>query len=311
MSYFLGVDVGSISVNLALLDENDKVKKTLYRRSQGKPLEILQESISEFLKGHEDQINGVGVTGSGRNFIGHYINADTIKDEITAHSQAILKFHPEARTVIEVGGQDSKLIFIEDGYVKDFSMNSVCAAGTGSFLDQQATRLKLDIEEFGNLATKSDTPVNINGRCTVFAESDMIHKQQMGHSLEDIAMGLCHSLAKNFLANLGAGKVINKPIVFQGGVAANKGMRRAFSEQLESDVIIPKHSAIMGAIGIALVNKREMQGPTKFRGTEFFNHDVKRKASICDGCSNTCELLEIYVEDKLIATLGGKCGRWS
>jgi predicted CoA-substrate-specific enzyme activase len=310
MSYYLGVDVGSISVNLALINKKEEVLRTLYKRSEGRPLEILRETVTEFLGNDEKNISGVGVTGSGRNFIGHYINADTVKDEITAHSQAVLKYHPKARTIIEIGGQDSKLIIIEDHYVKDFFMNSVCAAGTGSFLDHQAERLKLSIEKFSDLATKSENPTNISGRCTVFAESDMIHKQQMGHSLEDIATGLCHSLAKNFLATLAAGTVLEKPIVFQGGVAANIGMRKAFNQQLKTKVIIPKHFGEMGAIGVALIAKRESKGSTRFRGTKFFNHDVERKTRFCKGCSNTCELLDLLVDGELIATMGGKCGKW-
>lgn len=311
MKYYIGIDVGSISVNFALVDQDERIKRTSYLRSHGKPFEILQQHLKHFLKGVSNKICGVGVTGSGRNFIGHYIRADVIKDEITSHSQAVLKMHPLARTIIEIGGQDSKLILLEDGYVKDFSMNSVCAAGTGSFLDQQASRLKIDIEELGKLAYTSDHPTHISGRCTVFAETDMIHKQHMGHALKDLAAGLCKSLAKNYVATLGSGKVMHTPIVFQGGVAANRGMRKAFNELLETKVIVPKHFDTMGAIGVALMTKRELRGKTSFRGLNFIDQKLERRIRICSGCPNTCELTDLFVNNKRIATVAGKCERYS
>jgi len=186
------------------------------------------------------------------------VGADLVKNEITAHAIACLNLVPKVQTIIEIGGQDSKLIIIRDGIVNDFAMNTVCAAGTGSFLDQQAARLDLEIGELGELAAHGKTPVRIAGRCAVFAESDMIHKQQMGHKMEDILAGLCRSLVRNFLSNLAKGKEIKPPVIFQGGVAANRGIRLAFEEILGFPLIIPEHYEVMGALGIALLTRDEM-----------------------------------------------------
>ncbi|MDH7478998.1 MAG: acyl-CoA dehydratase activase, partial [Syntrophomonadaceae bacterium] len=249
MKAFLGIDVGSVSTKLVVIDEKDEVLAHLYSRTQGQPVRIIQEGIkylaSELPPGI--QIAGAGTTGSARHLAGAMIGADIIKNEITTHAVATSRFLPGVQTILEIGGQDSKIIILRDGVVIDFAMNTVCAAGTGSFLDQQAARLSIPIEEFGEIAIKSKNPVRIAGRCAVFAESDMIHKQQLGHSLEDISAGLCEALVRNFLSNLGKGKEILGPIAFQGGVAANIGIKRAFEKYLKQEVFVPKYHGVMGA----------------------------------------------------------------
>ena len=193
MSYYLGVDVGSVSTNLVLIDENGSLVEAIYIRTQGNPIKAVQDGMKQFsLKSKgELKIKGVGTTGSGRQLAGVIVGADVVKNEITAHAVAALRENPRVRTVLEVGGQDSKIIILIDGVVNEFAMNTVCAAGTGSFLDQQASRLDIPIQEFGNYALKSKNPVRIAGRCAVFAESDMVHKQQLGYKSQDIIRGLC------------------------------------------------------------------------------------------------------------------------
>ncbi|MCL6615060.1 MAG: acyl-CoA dehydratase activase, partial [Firmicutes bacterium] len=219
---FLGVDVGSVSTNAVLLDEKERLLEKVYLRTKGDPIGALREALrclAPRLAGAA--VLGVGATGSGRRLAGLILGADVVKNEITAHAVAAQWAVPEVRTVIEIGGQDSKLIILRDGVVVDFAMNTVCAAGTGSFLDQQAARLGIPVEELGELARGSTAPVQIAGRCAVFAESDMIHKQQVGHTLPDILAGLCQALVRNYLNNLAKGKELLPPVVFQGGVAAN------------------------------------------------------------------------------------------
>src|SRR5690554_6884273 len=219
----MGIDVGSVSTNLVLIDEHNNLVYKKYLRTQGRPLDILKEGIKEVKDKFGDaNILGVGTTGSGRYLASVLIGADVIKNEITCHAVAALDHNPKTRTVIEIGGQDSKIIIINDGIVVDFAMNTVCAAGTGSFLDRQALRLGMEISDFGTIALNSSSPVRIAGRCAVFAESDMIHKQQLGHNQEDIVKGLCDALVRNYLSNVGKGKTIKSPILFQGGVAANE-----------------------------------------------------------------------------------------
>lgn len=175
-------------------------------------------------------------------------------NEIVSQATATSFFYPQVRTIIEIGGEDSKLIFLDKGgRIKDFSLNSICAAGTGSFLEQQAERLGLTIEEFSELATKSDKPSKIAGRCSVFAKSDMIHLQQIATPVEDIIAGLCFALARNFKATMFKGRTVEQVVAFQGGVAANKGMVKAFKKILNIDeILIPEHFEVTGAIGAAI-----------------------------------------------------------
>jgi predicted CoA-substrate-specific enzyme activase len=214
----LGIDVGSVSTNLILIDHGgDLYLSPLYLRTQGQPIAVIKQGLAlmEERLSSADRICGAATTGSGRSLAGALIGADIVKNEITSHAVAALHEVPEARTVMEIGGQDSKIIILKNGIVVDFAMNTVCAAGTGSFLDQQANRLNLSIEDFGDIALQSENPVRIAGRCTVFAESDMIHKQQMGHPLADIVAGLCEALVRNYLNNIGKGMEIKPPVVFQ------------------------------------------------------------------------------------------------
>lgn len=315
MKHYLGIDVGSVSTNLVLLNQRGELVRKLYLRSQGNPVLSVQRGLAQLIKDLKDiEIAGVGTTGSGRQLIGQLVGADLIKNEITAHAIACLNLEPTVQTIIEIGGQDSKLILIRDGVVSDFAMNTVCAAGTGSFLDQQAARLDMEVAELGQRAGDGKHPVRIAGRCAVFAESDMIHKQQMGHPLEDILAGLCQALVRNFLSNLAKGKDLKPPYIFQGGVAANLGIRKAFEETLGSELIIPEHYDVMGAVGVALLVMDEMTAQkrtTSFKGLHLLNEHIVTGSFDCDGCANQCEVVELRQNDQIIACLGDKCGKWS
>ena len=226
METYLGIDVGSVTTKFAVLDKNGGLTADLYLPTQGKPIDMVQQGLKQIRQQlpRDADICGVATTGSARYLAGVIVGADLVKNEITSHAVAALRYVPQVQTVIEIGGQDSKIIIIRDGIVTDFGMNTVCAAGTGSFLDHQARRLNMSIGEFSQQALTSDNPVRIAGRCTVFAESDMIHKQQMGHRVEDIIYGLCQALVRNYLNNVGLGKDIQHPILFHGGVAFNQAV---------------------------------------------------------------------------------------
>lgn len=314
-SYYLGIDVGSVSTNFVLLDEKEKVYKKLYIRTKGQPINVIKNGL-EIIKtaiNEDSEIKGVGTTGSGRQLAGIMVGSDIIKNEITSHAVASLKYCPDIKTILEIGGQDSKIIIIRDGIVYDFAMNTVCAAGTGSFLDRQALRLNIPIEEFGEFALKSKTPVRIAGRCAVFAESDMIHKQQTGQKTEDIINGLCIALVRNYLNNVGKGKNIQPPIMFQGGVAANIGIISAFENELNCEIIVPKYFDVMGAVGAALLAKEEVKekGFTSFRGFEMIKHNFIARSFECRNCPNRCEVVEILYDNEPIARWGDRCGHWS
>lgn len=315
MEVYLGVDVGSVSTKFAVLDKNNELVTTVYLMTQGKPIAMVQQGLKQVKeqlpKGFE--ISGVATTGSARYLAGVILGADLVKNEITAHAVATLSHIPEVQTILEIGGQDSKIIIMRDGVVTDFGMNTVCAAGTGSFLDHQALRLNMNISEFGQLALESRNPVRIAGRCTVFAESDMIHKQQMGHRIEDILYGLCQALVRNFINNVGSGKDIQFPVAFQGGVAFNRGIVKAFQEELGREVIVPSHHEVMGAIGAAqLVHEQVTNNnlETKFLGFQVSDTEYYTSSFECKSCPNLCEIARLSVNGRVLAQWGGRCDLW-
>lgn len=309
---YLGIDVGSISTNLVLIDSGSRVLFTAYRRVDGNPIHSVQKALLEMRQAVPETLDiaGVGTTGSARSLIGAVVGADIVKNEISAHARAALHLHPEAHTIFEIGGQDSKVTILRNGVVVDFAMNLICAAGTGSFLDSQAKRLSLSIEELGERALLSNDPTTIAGRCTVFAESDMIHKQQTGHQQHDIVMGLCQAMVRNFLSNVCAGKEIRPPIVLQGGVSANRGIRRAFNEALQTEVIIPQHNMVMGAYGAALLAARANPARTRFRGYSLCDREIATRCFRCNDCPNQCEVIEILDHDESLGRSGGRCRKW-
>lgn len=313
--YALGIDVGSVSTNMVLLDSNREVVEKIYIRTRGRPMESVKTGLSMLSSKYDDkQIRAVGTTGSGRMIASIQVGADIVKNEITAHAVAAINTDPEVKTIIEIGGQDSKIILIRDGVVVDFAMNTVCAAGTGSFLDRQAERLDIPIEEFGDYALRTRVPVRIAGRCAVFAESDMIHKQQLGYDNCDIIGGLCDALVRNYLSNVAKGKEILEKVIFQGGVAANKGIHHAFERTLNLPVIIPPHHDVMGAIGAAILayEKTETEKfKTRFKGFSITNDEFQSRSFICGGCPNQCEIVSVLENQKEIGYFGDRCGKYS
>jgi predicted CoA-substrate-specific enzyme activase len=313
---YLGIDVGSVSTNLVVIDEDGYVIEKLYLKTGGQPIKAMRTGINMLNDsvGKSVTIMGVGATGSGRNLASAVVGCDIVKNEITSHAIAALKLVPDVKTILEIGGQDSKIIFVRNGVVYDFAMNTVCAAGTGSFLDRQAARLEIPIEEFGKHALNSSSPVRIAGRCAVFAESDMIHKQQAGHSVEDIINGLCEALVRNYINNLAKGKELLEPFVFQGGVAANQGIVAAFEKELKSKIIIPQYYDVMGAFGAALMAKEKMfqkEYKTNFGGFDISKKDFTVTSMECSDCPNMCELIKIMSNDTVLASWGDRCGKWS
>ncbi|MBD3229561.1 MAG: 2-hydroxyglutaryl-CoA dehydratase [Candidatus Lokiarchaeota archaeon] len=318
---YLGIDVGSVSTKFAIINENMELLYSTWARSQGSPIHSVQDGFKNMRDAFdnsadlESQIKAVGTTGSARYLTKALVGGDIAKTEIIAHGVAASYFVPGVRTILEIGGQDSKVILMENGIITDFAMNSICAAGTGSFLDHQAHRLGIPIEEFGERAEKSKTDVVIAGRCTVFAETDMIHKQQMGHSKNDIIKGLCNSLVRNYLNNVCKGKKLLPPITFQGGVAANSGIVRAFEKELGHEIIVHKNFLTMGAIGAAMLSREHVylnDISTNFKGFDVGDMTFTPNSFNCSDCPNQCEIT--YVEDdrgEIIARWGDRCGKWT
>ena len=265
--YYLGVDVGSVSVDIAVLDPSGKILEARYLRHGGRPIQVagraLRETVEKYGAGN---IVGIAATGNAGRLVAAKVGAGFV-NEVVAQSTATGELHPQVRTIIEIGGEDSKLIFLRERQpgqteteVADFAMNAMCAAGTGSFLDQQANRMGLSIEDFGQIALRSQHPPRVAGRCSVFAKSDMIHLQQLATPVEDIIAGLCYALVRNFKATVGSARDLVPPVSFQGGVAANPAIIRAIRdiyELADDQLVIPEHFGCMGAIGAALRGIRD------------------------------------------------------
>ena len=320
---FLGIDVGSVSCKFVLIDIDGNLLTHVFLRNRGSPIDSVKDGMAklkEDIKESEElqsyTIKACGTTGSARYLTKAIVGGDLAKTEIIAHAVATQSMYPNVRTILEIGGQDSKIIILRDGIIIDFAMNSVCAAGTGSFLDHQASRLGIAIEEFGDYAVKSKNPLSIAGRCTVFAESDMIHKQNAGHSREDIIAGLCDSLVRNYLNNITKGKDLDEPVVFQGGVSYNQGIVEAFERHLGCKVEVPKYNVLMGALGMAILVRDhylDHETETLFRGLEVAEQEFKTSTFNCGDCPNNCEIVQVKMpsdENKVIARWGSRCGKW-
>lgn len=305
----LGVDVGSISTKGVIIDGDNNIVAGEYLWTEGDPINAVKrllKSLRKQISESELEIAAVGTTGSARRLIGSMLEADVVKNEITTHSVGTLSRYPDVRTIIEIGGQDSKIILIEDGVVRDYAMNTLCAAGTGAFLSSQAKRLGVDIEGMGDMAMKSSSPSKIAARCTVFAESDMIHKAQAGHSKEDLVAGLCRAVASNYLNNVGKGKQILPPVVFQGGVSKNRGVIEAFKQELGEEIHVDMDSHLMGALGAAALAGA---APPRRRPFDFssLNTEFYTRAHECGGCANNCEIIRFYKNGELVESWGGRC----
>ncbi|MDG5813463.1 acyl-CoA dehydratase activase [Chitinispirillales bacterium ANBcel5] len=312
MRYYLGVDVGSISAKAVVIDTDSTVVAYCYKRTQGNPVTAIKEVLSDVqskIPG-EATIHACGTTGSARMLAGAMVGADVVKNEILAHAVAVGHLHPEAKSVIEIGGQDSKLILLQNSVPVDFAMNTVCAAGTGSFLDHQAIRLGVPIEQFGDLALKSKNSIHIASRCTVFAESDMIHKTQLGVERNDIIGGLCNAIARNYLNTVAKGKNLNPKVLFQGGVAANTGVKKAFERALGVELIVPEHFLVMGALGAALLASRSKKQQSFIGFSNCIDQKFESRGFECEDCPNLCEIVEACREEKVVARYGSRCGKW-
>jgi len=305
---YLGVDIGSISTKAVVIDEKNEIEAQIYLWTEGSPINAVKKLLKEIetqLKGKNIQIVSVGTTGSARELIGAILEAQIVKNEITAHAVGTLTFHPDVRTIFEIGGQDSKIIIIDNGIVVDYAMNTLCAAGTGAFLTAQARRLDIPVEEFGGKALKSTNPAKIAGRCTVFAESDLVHKAQMGFPKEDIIAGLCNSIVYNYLNNVGKGKTIKSPIVFQGGVSKNIGVIKSFENIVGEKVVVDEIGHLMGAIGIAILSRES--GLEKDFSFNVGDKDFVTRSHECDGCPNHCEIVYVTEKGRFIDGWGNRC----
>ena len=317
---YLGIDIGSTTTKYALINKERKLIHKDYVHTQGKPIEVTRNLLKNI---HDDigkniRIMGVATTGSGRNVVGDFLNADLIIDEITAHARGAVEIDPDIDTIFEIGGQDAKYISISNTYPLDFDMNKVCAAGTGSFLHELANKYGINIVgEFQDIALSSDTPIKLAERCTVFMESDLVSYHQRGAAQKDLMAGLCYAIVHNYLNRVvGRRKIGNRPM-FLGGPSLNKGVVAAFENILGQCLIVPEHREVLGAFGaaISILDKMTMEDRNKstFRGLESAANDcmeyTEKTCAADDNCHNRCKL-KIYDFDGRKSIWGGECGRY-
>ena len=346
---YLGIDIGSISTKGVIIDAERRIIARTYLWTEGNPADAARRVVADLgsqIDRNAVRVRAVGTTGSARRLVGAMCGAAVVKNEITAHAVGTTFLHPDVRTILEIGGQDSKIICVENGIAVDYAMNTLCAAGTGAFLSSQAHRLGVEVEEFGEIALTSKKPANIAARCTVFAESDLVHKIQVGYAREDIIAGLCRAVATNYLNNVGKGKQIVAPVVFQGGVSKNVGVVRAFEDELGMDVLVDADGHLMGAFGGALLAAEAAPAATRSAGVggacgatagtgagsasaaggtaaaggasanaggEPFDFDALRDFEFatreveCQKCANHCEIICVYRDGAIIDSWGNRC----
>ncbi|MBA4348767.1 MAG: CoA protein activase [Thermodesulfovibrio sp.] len=322
---YLGIDIGSISTNLAVIDENRNLLAKRYLMTAGRPIEAVKQGLYEIYEeiGDKVEISGVGTTGSGRYMIADYVGADIVKNEITAQATAAIYIDPYVDTIFEIGGQDSKYISLRDGIIIDFEMNKACAAGTGSFLEEQAEKLKISVkDEFAEYAFRSKNPCRLGERCTVFMENSLLSNLQKGAGKDNLLAGLAYSIVLNYINRVVAGKPVGKNIFFQGGVAFNKAVVAAFEKYLDKNITVPPNHDVTGAIGMALIAMRHMKGSyelrvksfelrTKFKGFELSRKPYEISSFECKGCPNVCDINRVKVQGEEVHLFyGGRCEKY-
>ncbi len=315
---YLGVDVGSISTNVVLIDANRNLLAKSYLMTAGRPLEAVRAGLKEVYAkvGDKVKVMGVGTTGSGRYLTGDFVGADVVRNEITAQATGAISIDPAVDTIFEIGGQDSKYISLDNGVVVDFEMNHVCAAGTGSFLEEQAERLGIKIVgEFGELALKCPSPIRLGERCTVFMESNLVHCQQNGARLDDLVSGLAYSIVHNYLNGVVAHRRVGNRVFFQGGVAANRGVVAAFEKVTGKEIFVPEHHEVTGAIGAAILALEHQKAAgattTNFRGFDLSDRKYSVRPFECRDCANNCEIKEVTIEGEAPLFYGSRCDKYN
>ncbi|GHV18467.1 hypothetical protein AGMMS49959_00290 [Planctomycetales bacterium] len=311
----LGIDIGSTSTKALVLDDKKEVVGWIYRKTAGDPISAVQllfKAFSEMERegGFTLDVQGVGTTGSGRKMIGALIGADLAMNEITAHAEAAAFIDPLVDTIIELGGQDAKFTQLQNGMVYNSIMNYVCAAGTGSFVEEQALKLGIPLEEYADRVMGQECP-QTSDRCTVYMERDLDILLARGWTREQVAAAVLHSVRDNYLNKVVGGLQIGEHIYFQGATARNRGLVAAFEVELQKPIAVSEFCHVTGALGMCLLAQDrvpEEQKSAKFVGFQFADEKVGVDYETCELCHNRCNLSLIKTGAGTLAW-GLKCGR--
>jgi predicted CoA-substrate-specific enzyme activase len=314
---FLGVDAGSTTTKMVLIGENDEVLFSFYEKNKGNPIETVKIGLSRLYQSIPNQVKVVRstVTGYGEKLIQAAFQIDDGEIETVAHYQAAKKFQPDVDFILDIGGQDMKCIKIKDGVIDRIILNEACSAGCGSFLENFAQNLGMNIEDFSKIALTSETPVELGSRCTVFMNSKVKQVQKEGASIADISAGLSYSVIMNALYKVIKMKSMDEMgdrIVVQGGTFLNDAVLRAFEKLTGKEVIRPDFAGLMGAYGSALIAKQRWNNHTKSSiiSKEKLNlFDVTTTHRRCGICENHCPITINRFADKRTFITGNRCER--
>jgi len=309
---YLGIDIGSTSTKAVLMDRDKKVLAGFYTRTAGRPVHAVQKlfaSIDDVIEKNAIHLRiiGAGTTGAGRKFSGKIIGADLIIDEITAHARAAFELNPEVDTIIEIGGQDSKFTTLRKGMVTFSAMNNVCAAGTGSFIEEQALKLRCPLSDYSSRAEEKRAPIS-SDRCTVFMERDINHYLSEGYAVDEVLASVLHSIRENYLTKVAIESSMGNTICFQGATAKNKALVAAFEQRLNKPIHVSRYCHLTGALGVALMLYEQDAEETSFKGLRLYKKDIPVKSEVCELCTNHCKITIADVDGESVA-YGFLCGR--
>lgn len=309
---YMGIDIGSTSTKAVLINRNRSVLAGFYTQTAGRPLDALQAilaAIDDLIgrKRIDLRISATGTTGSGRKFIGHLIGADLVIDEITAHARAAYMLKPDVDTIIEIGGQDSKFTTLYNGMVTSAIMNNVCAAGTGSFIEEQAQKLGCSLTDYAARAEHQRSPM-ASDRCTVFMERDINHYLSESYSVDEALASVLHAVCENYLSKVAVENSIGNTILFQGATAKNRALVAAFEQRLAKPIHVSPYCHLTGALGTALLLQDQATGSTSFRGIGLYKKNIPVRSEICDFCANHCKITLADIDAETVA-YGFLCGR--
>jgi predicted CoA-substrate-specific enzyme activase len=307
MGYYIGIDCGSVSMKAVVIDVDKEIVDSAYIKNHGliDTVKLLMKEIDT-----DVEILGVGITGSGREFISTVIGGDTIESEVLCHYVATTTLHQDVGTIFDIGGEDCKMMSIDDkGRLIDFQMNRDCGGGTGAMIESIANRMGVELEQVGELALQSRTNVVIPSKCGIFAQSAVVSKLNKGVPKEDILMGVCRGLIGNYFTMLCKGKKLRPSYVFQGATAKNKALVKCFSDELGVPVIVPEQPELMGAYGAALHAMENVVEKSNFTGFSNMTGDYKTATQYMHGCTNNCEVTVITRDGERVGVIGKRCDK--
>jgi predicted CoA-substrate-specific enzyme activase len=303
---WLGIDCGSVSIKGVVVDDAGDIVSSYYTKNVG-----LIDTVKGVLHNLvvDDLIEGVGITGSGKEFVATLIGGDVLESEVIAHYVATTRYHPDVATIFDIGGEDCKLMIVDHGNLVAFSMNRDCGGGTGAMIESIAHRMGISIEAIGVTAQRSRARISIPSKCGIFAQSAVVSKLNKGIPKEDILMGVCRGLVGNYFTMLAKGLRLRPPYVFQGATAMNSALVQCFEEEIGGEVVVPLRPDLMGAIGIALLVREDFRGVTRFKGWGSMNSDFTTQTYYGRKCTNQCEITRVLENQKYIGCVGNRCDK--